>query len=1615
MGFPALRDNFEFFVREMTLEETLELGGIQVDRNKFPSLQRNSAQIKSTSRILLKPIVVKVEVNGHPVRALLDSGSLGDFVSSTLVDQLSIAREALDSPLSLHLAVQGSRSKVNARATIKLQYQTIVEIRTLDIINLNNYDLILGTPWMYQHKICLGFNPARVVIGSDEALPIRTGVDTKLMVSMMSPDDKRAEALRKELRQYAEPLCKEMEETDLPPLRSINHTIPLIDESKTYSWRPSRCPEAFRAQWAEKRDAYIKSGRWKITSAGNTVPMLLIPKPGTNPPLLRTVVDLRERNRNTHKKTSPLPDMDGMLRRTASKPFRTSLDLKNAYEQIRIIPEHVDRSAVTTPDGNMVSLVAQQGDCNAPATYQALMNFLFSSYIGRFMDIYLDDIVIYSDSLEEHAKHVRLVIDVLRREKLYLSQSKLHFIAPELKLLGRVIDDNGIRMDANKVDSVMSWKVPTNRDLLRGFIGSVGYLADDIPNVHIPMGVLSSITGDTVPFRWGYTEQRAFDKVKSLVHAARNHTRVPLNYSKSAPPIWMVTDGCATGISGLVSQGPEWKTARIAAFYSAKLNSAQQNYPVHEIEMLAGIETMLRYTDILQGVEFQWLTDHKGLTHLLNQKNLSGRQARWLEKISSFSFKVVYIEGSENVVADALSRLYSNDSPGTQRSRSEFTYHDVVDDDTSVIESGDVLPVLAGIEAHVATRRGTRVRHMTEKAAAGRLESQPSEIQSSVKTRRGHQEGGNRVDPPLFHPPVLPTLDDPPPEPIQGETRLQEPVEEPSLPLLTQSSLGIDILSELRGKYIGDPVFRVILEKPDEFRNFEIKDQLIYLKSNDHRVLCIPRILIQGRNAREIIISEAHSTLAHLGAYKTLDYLRDNVWWKDMVTDVKAFCETCQTCKMRKPSNQKPYGLLNPLGVPSHPWESVGIEFVGPLPESRNRDGQFDSITVIICLLTGMVHLIPSRINYNASQLAELVFEHIYKFHGLPQNIISDRDVLFTSTFWSRLHRLLGTKLRMSSAYHPQSDGSTERANRTVTQMLRQCIQPDQRDWVSKLPAIEFAINSARSESTGYAPFLLNFGRMPRALIFNNPSADEYPSVRDFTLQKKLALMAAHDSIIAARVKQTRDANRKRQSVPFATGDLAYLSSKHISFKKGLARKLLPKYIEPYKILRDYGNSSFQLELPSHLKKRGIHDVFHSSLLRIHVPNDDRLFPGRMDTQLSGADDGDEWAVDRILSHHGSRTDASFEIYWKSGDVTWLPYYQITYLQALTDYLELLGVRKIAKLPKGTGRPPQDDPQVFVGSIAVALPLSVSSLFSSLHHFPPFNLNATLRSLSTHVLSFFKAPFTSITIDLEYLAAMPRGPRPPLRSIDHPRFTRISATHYLLRNVDGYLNYTIHVGQVADFVNFNQTLREPVELSQLRSMPLGYLEFAHLWNSGVHPGDPRRLSIISKPEDDTPNIIVSKEPISLSDFVITQQQVGLSGPEPHPDLRRFDERLLREHHTVMMDQRRYTDPKTPYERYHERRHWRLNGDPQPEPEPGLSRLVFRAREAHRKGQLQYTVPEASHSLSTVSVNDFQAHSESHNSSLSVEDPDTKMLDAPPPTTAPPPTPTEVPPPAPTTV
>ena len=166
---------------------------------------------------------------------------------------------------------------------------------------------------------------------------------------------------------------------------------------------------------------------------------------------------------------------------------------------------------------------------------------------------------------------------------------------------------------------------------------------------------------------------------------------------------------------------------------------------------------------------------------------------------------------------------------------------------------------------------------------------------------------------------------------------------------MLENNAEIDLIKELKSHYKDDPMFKSILEKPKEFRNFEVKDNLIYLKEWGKRLLCIQKALEKERSIREIVISEAHSMLAHLGANKKIHYLRDYVWWKDMISNTKAFCEICGACKQSKPNNQKPYGLLNPLAIPTEPWELIGMDFVSLLPLLSNHDSSFDSITVVIC------------------------------------------------------------------------------------------------------------------------------------------------------------------------------------------------------------------------------------------------------------------------------------------------------------------------------------------------------------------------------------------------------------------------------------------------------------------------------------------------------------------------------------------------------------------------------------------------------------------------------------------------------------------------------------------
>jgi hypothetical protein len=347
-------------------------------------------------------------------------------------------------------------------------------------------------------------------------------------------------------------------------------------------------------------------------------------------------------------------------------------------------------------------------------------------------------------------------------------------------------------------------------------------------------------------------------------------------------------------------------------------------------------------------------------------------------------------------------------------------------------------------------------------------------------------------------------------------------------------------------------------------------------------------------------------------------------------------------------------GKLHPLPIPTKPWDSIGMDFIGPFPESKG----FNYLWVVICRMTSMVHLIPVHTKITATELSWVYHREIVRLHGLPSLIVSDRDSKFTSKWWRELHRILGARLLMSTSFHPQTDGQTERANRNVGQIFRAVVWHDQKDWVDRVDMTEFTINASVSETTKYAPFKLNGGHMP-SMIKELRSDEVIPKgIKAFVDQALQNLAEAHDLIIEARVFQTRNANTHRGKEPtISPGDLVYLATKNLNLPKGRVRKLCPKYVGPYKVVKaDPSNSTYTLDLPVALQERRIVPKFHIALLRPYIASSDALFPNRAHPEPYdfGMADDHEWFVDEILGHRWKKGtklgDLEFEIWWSLGE-----------------------------------------------------------------------------------------------------------------------------------------------------------------------------------------------------------------------------------------------------------------------------------------------------------------------------------------------------------------------------
>ena len=377
------------------------------------------------------------------------------------------------------------------------------------------------------------------------------------------------------------------------------------------------------------------------------------------------------------------------------------------------------------------------------------------------------------------------------------------------------------------------------------------------------------------------------------------------------------------------------------------------------------------------------------------------------------------------------------------------------------------------------------------------------------------------------------------------------------------------------------------------------------------------RLVIPGDvRVREMLYSLAHDTLGHFGFDKSYTALRDSYYWPNMRRDLEAaYIPSCVECQRNKDRTSKPTGPLHPLPIPDARFDTVALDFIGPLPEEEGRD----TILSMTDTLGTEVRLAATHSTWTAGQVALVLFDKWYCENGLMLNLVSDRDPLFTSAVWDALHKLTGIHLKMSTSYHPQSDGSSERTNKTITQMIRYHVDINQKGWVKTLPRIRFAINNTVNASTGFSPFQLKTGRSPRIIPPLIPlpvdATPEQVTAHEIIERIELDVKQAQDALLAAKIRQAYNANDHRApEIPYEPGDLVMLSTTHCrrNYKrKGKKRvaKFMPRFDGPYTVVAAFPEKSeYTLRLPNNPKT---FPSFHASLLKPFVPNDPDYFPDR--------------------------------------------------------------------------------------------------------------------------------------------------------------------------------------------------------------------------------------------------------------------------------------------------------------------------------------------------------------------------------------------------------------------
>ena len=1340
--------------------------------------------ITQTSTIPPRSIQLQIEIptsqGWRTLNALLDSGAEENFISQKIIVE---ARLVPQSALARVKTVNGHPVSLYGRHALET-YASDARGRTgyteqkflaTDIVG---YDMILGFPWLkaVNPEIDWKTNEWRYrevrVDGIEEVSAKEFLAEAEqagsMMVAFMSPVidiDEHTSAcsfigavttgfpdLPEAYASYADVFSEEGAAA-LPRNARVQHRIE-VETGKQVPYGPiyplSQRELSVLHDYIETN---LTTGRIRASLSPAGAPILFVPKTDGS---MRLCVDYRGLNKVTVKNRYPLPLLSEILDRLGGACVYTKLDLRDAYHRIPIAEEDIWKTAFRTRYGHFEYTVMPFGLTNAPATFQAYVNEALRGLLDQTCIAYMDDILIFSKSGEDHASHVREILERLRQYKLYAKLSKCEFHVDEVAFLGFRVGVAGVAMDKSRVLAIQSWPSPLTFRDIQVFLGFANFYRGFIPGysrVVAPItDLLTGMRGGKKSGRFDWTDnaKQAFATLKACFLDAPM-----LSHFDPQRQCRVETDASKEAAGGILSQAYESRTGRTlwkpVAFFSRKFQKEQRNYGTGDQEMLAIIMAFKEWRHYLDAPAHRTIvvSDHEALQSFMTTKSLQGRQVRWAEYLATFDFEIKYRKGKDNP-ADALSRRPDH---MTREKEDEHPLKELIllrtrgtsDSQAKGLEvkSGELFQVgvltrgmMRGArealpyrilttsegsrrdacEMHALLPRdgveGTTGRPVREGPESREVSTSTARrpVKEGLESIKGAGDAGQPSQGPYTRDARETTAGRPIVEgpgsrrlststdgrPYQGpqmrqacEKTARRPVKEG---LGSTGSAG-DAGQPSQGPHLRDAheeaAGRPIVEGPESVEREDVvlvpriptslENLLLHLQADDtwcrrraweaHATRTIegseykgqwsvdPQGLVRCDGA--VYVPNDPTTRAdlmrvnhddpwqggHFGQERTYQIIHRFYYWPHMRRDINTYVSTCAVCQRMKTSRHRPYGLLVPLPVPRGPWEDISLDFIVGLPPSLHMGVACDSILVVVDRFSKMVRYIPTVNTVDAIGVGALITDHILSKFGVPKSIVSDRGSIFTSSYWESLCFYLATRRCLSTAFHPQTDGQTERMNQTLETYLRCFINYQQDNWAELLACAEYASNQAVNATTGKAPFDLVYRFAPSMRI--NPSREvpasrmlrENESAKSRASGMEQAAIASEEARKTAIKAMERSANLKRKDMQFQEGDLVKLAAKNIRTLRA-HKKLAERFLGPFKIMARVGRNAYRLELPK--KYQRLHHTFHVSLLEAYHVRDGCEAPEPEDI-----DGEEEWEVEQVLGERKRQGRPQFYIRWK--------------------------------------------------------------------------------------------------------------------------------------------------------------------------------------------------------------------------------------------------------------------------------------------------------------------------------------------------------------------------------